>query len=248
MCPFCLQSVSAEATSLTTALQTPLPMYHKTDAEKRRVEACVEKSVLFRCIMSSHRAKLIDCLKPVRVPAGTNVVRQGDSGDGMYFIDEGTLSVDRITKGETKHLRVVGPGDSFGEVALLYYSDRSASVTAVSDCRLWFLQRDAFNVLVRQSAFQKRERFEQFLKKVPLLQTLGLYARGQLIDACDEMDLPEHSILYEMGETKADAFYIIVEGQALVETTEGVSVSMCASVCVCACLCVCLCLYVCLCV
>eukprot|EP01055_Gregarina_sp_Pseudo9_P000505 Gregarina_sp_Pseudo_9__504@NODE_1322_length_1690_cov_3_799515_g1241_i0_p1_GENE_NODE_1322_length_1690_cov_3_799515_g1241_i0NODE_1322_length_1690_cov_3_799515_g1241_i0_p1_ORF_typecomplete_len535_score136_18cNMP_binding/PF00027_29/6_3e24cNMP_binding/PF00027_29/8_4e10RIIa/PF02197_17/0_0003Cupin_2/PF07883_11/4e02Cupin_2/PF07883_11/2_8_NODE_1322_length_1690_cov_3_799515_g1241_i0861642 len=211
-------SVSAEAISFSRAVNAPLPVYHKTANEVTRIEACLSKCFMFRCIVQADRTKLINCLKPVPVPAGTTVIRQGDSGDGMYFIDDGTLSVDRMSRGSTRHIRVVGPGDSFGEVALLYCADRSASVTAVSDCRLWFLHRDAFNILVRRVAFEKRERFERFLKSVPILQTLGLYSRGQLADACDEEDFVEHSLVYETGDVKADAFYIVVEGTALVET------------------------------
>ena len=63
---------------------------------------------------------------------GKAIIREGGSANAFYAIEEGTVKVER--GGE--HVADLGPGDVFGEQALLEKSERSASVTATSPVRL----------------------------------------------------------------------------------------------------------------
>jgi MFS family permease len=79
-------------------------------------------------------------LVPVRVPAGGEIFVQGDPGDRFYVIAEGTVDV----SADGRAVRVLGPGDSFGEIALVRDVPRTAAVTAHSDVELYALERDDF--------------------------------------------------------------------------------------------------------
>ena len=79
-------------------------------------------------------------LVPLDVPAGGVVIREGEPGSRFYVLTEGQALVTR--DGETIAER--GPGDYFGEVALLLDQPRNATVTAVSDLRVFVLERDEF--------------------------------------------------------------------------------------------------------
>ena len=71
-------------------------------------------------------------MKIVRHPAGHEIVVRGEGGVGFMIITEGDVSVKTVT-GRTRKL---GPGDSFGEMALLDHEGRSATITADSDVTL----------------------------------------------------------------------------------------------------------------
>ena len=79
-------------------------------------------------------------LAPLSVPAGETVVREGEAGDRFYVIDAGEAAV--IAGGD--ELRRLGPGDFFGEIALLRDVPRTASVVALSDLELHALERADF--------------------------------------------------------------------------------------------------------
>ncbi|MGH2451852.1 MAG: cyclic nucleotide-binding domain-containing protein [Candidatus Limnocylindria bacterium] len=83
-----------------------------------------------------------------RTPAGEAVVRAGDPPDRYYLIREGTAEVS-LPDGSV--VRRLGPGDGFGELALLFGGPRTATVTAVTDLVLSALDRRAFAGLVRAS-------------------------------------------------------------------------------------------------
>ena len=79
-------------------------------------------------------------LEPVEFGAGARVISEGEPGDRFYVIADGELDV---TAGGI-HLRTLGRGDSFGEIALLRQIPRTATVTARTPCRLDTLAAPAF--------------------------------------------------------------------------------------------------------
>ncbi|TMC40073.1 MAG: cyclic nucleotide-binding domain-containing protein [Chloroflexi bacterium] len=68
-------------------------------------------------------------VKTVRHPAGHEIVLRGEGGVGFMIITDGTVTVKTVT-GKNRKL---GPGDSFGEMALLDQEGRSATITADTD-------------------------------------------------------------------------------------------------------------------
>ena len=90
--------------------------------------------------------------KPVFVDAlqGSFVFREGDAGSDMYIIESGTLEVLRGARGDVP-VATLGPGDFFGEMAILEDQPRFASVRAVSAARLLRVDRAAFAGMLREN-------------------------------------------------------------------------------------------------
>jgi MFS family permease len=79
-------------------------------------------------------------LTPLRLEAGSVVVREGDPGDRFYLVAEGHLDV----SAEGRAISTLEPGDYFGEIALLRDLPRTATVTAGTPVVLYALDRDEF--------------------------------------------------------------------------------------------------------
>lgn len=79
-------------------------------------------------------------LVPLRLDAGTMILREGDEGDRFYILAEGELEVTQ----EGVTIAELGPGDSFGEIALLRDVPRTATVTTRTPVVLYALDREDF--------------------------------------------------------------------------------------------------------
>lgn len=79
-------------------------------------------------------------LVPVEAPARTRICRQGEPGDRLYVIVRGEVNV-RAGGRMTARL---GPGDHFGEIALLHGVPRTASITARTDVELYAIDSEPF--------------------------------------------------------------------------------------------------------
>lgn len=106
----------------------------------------VARVPLFRALDAARIAAIAAVLRPRRAERGERLTTRGEAADAMYFIVSGEVEVDTGeagTAGRARHrLRA---GDFFGEVALLANRPRTATVTALTPCRLLVLHRDEFD-------------------------------------------------------------------------------------------------------
>jgi MFS family permease len=79
-------------------------------------------------------------LEPVQVGAGQAVFRQGDPGDRFYVIETGRAEV----VGDGRLVTTLGPGEGFGEIALLRRLPRTATVRAATNLEIYALRGDRF--------------------------------------------------------------------------------------------------------
>ncbi len=97
--------------------------------------------------------------------AGEVIVEQDDPASAFYIVRAGTVQVSfRTATGEERPVTTLGPGQHFGEAALLTGDARNATVRAIEDCQLWALYRDDFlQALQAGRAFELGRYFAQNL-------------------------------------------------------------------------------------
>ena len=80
---------------------------------------------------------------------GTKIFQHGDVGDKLYLILEGKVRISRDVPGMGEEaLAVLGPGQIFGEMALLDESPRSADARVHERCQLLVIPKDGFDDLL----------------------------------------------------------------------------------------------------
>lgn len=92
----------------------------------------LKSAKLFQGLPDGEIKKIERQLKMVQHSAGHEIIVRGDGGIGFMIITEGTVTVSTV-QGKSRKL---GPGDSFGEMALLDHEGRSATVKADTDVSL----------------------------------------------------------------------------------------------------------------
>ncbi|KAL2868337.1 cyclic nucleotide-binding domain-containing protein [Aspergillus lucknowensis] len=218
-------SVSAESLNPTSAGSdswTP-PHHAKTEEQLDRLKTAVSNNFLFSHLDDEQFQTVLDALVEKPIPAkGIKVISQGDAGDYFYIVEEGHFdvyinpsgSVQPGPDGMGNKVSTIGPGGSFGELALMYNAPRAATIiSADSKSTLWALDRITFRRILMDSAFQRRRMYEAFLEEVPLLSSLKRYERAKIADALDTIKYPAGSTIITEGDP-GDSFYLLESGEA----------------------------------
>jgi cAMP-dependent protein kinase regulator len=210
-------SVSAEAYGAwNTKKAFTAPVYEKTAAQKERLSACITKSFLFAALEQKDLDTVIGAMQEKVVDGKKRVMTQGEDGEYLFVIEEGILDCYKLIDGAEKLVKTCETGDTFGELALLYNCPRAASVESREKCILWQLDRETFSHIVKDAASKKRERYDAFIKQVPLLSSMDAYERSQLADAL-MTETFEAGAKVVLEDDPGDKFFIIEEGEAYAE-------------------------------
>ena len=96
---------------------------------------------VFANLPAAELNELAGAMSEVEVEAGANIITVDDYGSAIYFIEQGEADV--LTDGR-EAAQALGPGDTFGEIALLLTGERTATVVARTPMRLLSLSGQDF--------------------------------------------------------------------------------------------------------
>ena len=103
------------------------------------------KAPLFATLSRQELGELAKATEDLEVEEGKTLTREGDLGREFFVIVDGDVSVTQ----DGNEIRRLGPGDFFGEIALIYdNARRTATVTAASPLRFFVLTRQSFRSLL----------------------------------------------------------------------------------------------------
>jgi glutaminase len=159
----------AEPSQLADALESCEQDLLRRHAPLQPPEAEVElgEQELCRGFSPGELQDLKSRLEEVQFPAGSVVVKAGSPADSMFFIGRGEVGI--FLGGEAPEaalLSTLGPGMSFGEVALVDRDPRSATVRTLTQVRAWRLSFAAFDALEEAGLGHLRAKFFSNLSSV----------------------------------------------------------------------------------
>ena len=111
----------------------------------------LEKHKILPSLPEHLSARVFGAATQLQLKAGEPLFVAGDAGDGCYRLERGLLEVVATSAhGDEPILAVLGPSEIVGELAIIDGRPRSASVFAVSDCKLSFISRKNFEKCLRE--------------------------------------------------------------------------------------------------
>ncbi|MBI5675751.1 MAG: cyclic nucleotide-binding domain-containing protein [Nitrospirae bacterium] len=174
----------------------------------------------FSSLSESSLEALAGSVSEAVFPAGSYIVREGETGDAFYFVKHGRLEVTKKTKfGPEAKLSVIVEGQGFGEMALLTCSIRSSSVRAVTDATLYKIEKAVFeDVVINEASFKyalyrKSKDHSQF-DRIKTLQPFALLEPEKMhivMEKLTEKRYAQGEDIIVQGE-KGDNYYIIKSG------------------------------------
>lgn len=128
-------------------------VFPKSEEQITSIKARIIQSFLFNSLDSKELQIIIDAMELKKFAKGEVIINQGDFGDCLYVVEQGDLECfKKFSNGETKLVKTYHEGDAFGELSLLYNCPRAAQVIATNSVTLWKLDRETFNVIVKEAA------------------------------------------------------------------------------------------------
>ncbi|MGO9477746.1 MAG: ATP-binding protein [Limisphaerales bacterium] len=83
--------------------------------------------------------------------AQSGIFKEGDPGDGAYFVKDGLVEISSVVGTGRRTLSRLGPGEVFGEMAVIEHRPRSATATAARDTDVYFLPRGEMLSFIQRS-------------------------------------------------------------------------------------------------
>jgi len=169
--------------------------------------------------------KISDALTTVTFPESERIINKGDVGEVFYILREGQVKVHDIGFGDSRYVdQLLGPGDWFGERALLTGEPRVANVTAMTNCTTLCLSRETFE----RTLGPLQNLIDHAMKK-RVLMGVPIFAHSQfqpyemvrLTDLLTEVTFPKGEKLAEEGHPCKQNLYIIRTGRVTIANDNG---------------------------
>jgi CRP-like cAMP-binding protein/Zn-dependent protease len=187
---------------------------------KWRVEAAhtIDRSPMFDDLPEDLLSDLAGRVTLSRYPSGKPVFRQGDRPDAFYVVRTGTLHVveENPETGKDRVLRMLGPGDVFGELGLVNGAPRSATVRPVVESELFVVDESTFDRLL--AGMITKQDVEPTLQMAAELRSLRPFASltssdiGLLMEHGGWANVPPEEAIIREGE-EGDSFYAVGAGK-----------------------------------
>ena len=216
------RGVMARRPSENTAALFRVTLVSKDEETKTLIRSALNANRLLGSLESSQLQDIIDCMEERKVESGQCVIREGDDGEYLYVSSSGCYEV---SVGE-EVLKTFGKGVAFGELALLYGSQRTATVKALhrageaDEHIVWCLTRANFQMITMRTGVLRHRQRLKFVKSLSAFANLKEEYFISLVDALTEERFAAGDYVVHQGSI-GETFYIIQEGSFAVMQRTG---------------------------
>ncbi|XP_076369112.1 cGMP-dependent protein kinase 1-like [Tachypleus tridentatus] len=151
--------------------------------------------------------EITNCMYSKEYPEDSVIIKEGEIGSVVFVIEEGRVEVTK----EGRHRCFLGPGKLFGELAILYNCTRTATVKALTKCKLWEIKRLCFQTIMMRTGLLRQAEYTDFLKSVPTFRKLSTETLIKIADILEETVYNEGDYIIRQG-AHGDTFFIISKG------------------------------------
>lgn len=167
---------------------------------------------------------MIDVAWEETVASGKDVITQGsEQADYFYVVKEGSLDIfvakppeegqsAEEAKAAAVKVLTVNPGMSFGELALIYFAPRAATVTATEASTMWVIDRANFKKILASKAEDTAKSLLKHLDKVDMFKELKADEKMEVAKGMTEGKFSKGEHIYDQGE-EAKSFHLLVDGE-----------------------------------
>ncbi|KAG5894030.1 hypothetical protein JTB14_018133 [Gonioctena quinquepunctata] len=206
------QGVSAESSEATgEAVNISITKYEKDFRSKQLIKGAIMDNDFLKNLDTCQVREMVDSMYPKEFMAGSLVITEGEAGGALFVSAEGDFEVIK----DGKVLGHMGPRKAFGELAILYNCTRTASISAVTDVKVWILDRKVFQQIMMRTGLQRLQDNINFLKSVPLLQNLNNDVLAKIADVLEVEFYPAGAYIIRQGAS-GDTFFIMSSGSVRV--------------------------------
>eukprot|EP00929_Paragymnodinium_shiwhaense_P064533 TRINITY_DN3231_c0_g1_i1.p1 TRINITY_DN3231_c0_g1~~TRINITY_DN3231_c0_g1_i1.p1 ORF type:complete len:791 (-),score=234.88 TRINITY_DN3231_c0_g1_i1:226-2598(-) len=198
----------------------------KTEEESNLIQRALRANENLNAMVTLDDKRLTEvtryCWKQ-EVEAGKEVITAGAlNADFFYIVQDGAFDVILPSSGggESAESKInaqieIAAGGSFGELALLYYAPRAATVKAKVKSTVWVLDRTNFKQILMSSAEDTISRYVTYLERIEILAPLLKDEKVQVAQALVEVEFLKDELITEQGQC-GDHVYILYEGETTV--------------------------------
>ena len=161
--------------------------------------------------------KVIDLMYEKKVYKDGNLIHQGDLSETLYIVTQGSFDCFKsFEKGKDPlMIKILYPGDVFGELGLLYKTEFPATIKALDDSICWCLDRAAYNYLKTQYYKAQKDKVETLLKSVDLFKDLKPEELSLLAEKVKTGVYTKDDVIFKEGQY-GDVLYIVESGDLTV--------------------------------
>ncbi|PAA74802.1 hypothetical protein BOX15_Mlig003256g1 [Macrostomum lignano] len=176
------------------------------------IRRAILENAFMKNLENAQISEIIDYMYPMTHKTNALIIKLGEIGSLVYVMEEGSAEVTN-TKGDK--INEIGSGTVFGELAILYNCKRTATVKALSNCKLWAIDRQTFQSIMMKTGLLKHKEYMEFLKSVPAFKELPGETLSKLADVLEADHYPNGEYIIRQG-AKGNTFYIIAKGNVRV--------------------------------